>query len=102
MSEYDQILAEVTTIASKYSMRNILKGFTVELLNILLQNNLDKLKLAENYDTTIKSINDAIHIQFSAGANLDDFITDQGDRERLYSLFSQWRGKLLAELNVQN
>ncbi len=102
MSEYNDLLTEVKTIAAKYSMANMLKGFTPSLLNILLQNNIEKLKEAENYNTTLLLINDAIKSKFSAGAVLDDFITSEGDRERLYELFAQWRGKLLAELAIQN
>lgn len=100
MSEYNQILAEVKVITAKYSMANLLKGFTPELLNLLLQNNIDKLKDAADYIKTVQLINDAIHAQFGNGVNLDDFVTDKSDCEKLYSLFAQWRGKLLAELGL--
>ncbi len=100
-STYETLLLETKLIVSKYSLDTMLKGFTPSLLNILLQNHIEKLKDASDYEKTVLLINNALKSQFGASVSLDDFITLDSDRYKLYSLLSQWRFKLLADLQIQ-
>lgn len=99
---YLTLLEEVRTILARYGLDNFLKNFTDDLINQLMQQHIDKIKLAKDYDTSESLINAAIASQLGASANLADIITDVADHRKLYSLFSQWRGLLLAELGIQN
>ena len=80
----------------------MLKGFTSDLLNILAHNNIEKVKTADSYQKSILLINNALAAQLGASVNMDDFISDATDRYKLYSIFAQWRAKLLTELGIQN
>ena len=100
-SSYDTLLLESKLVMSKYSLDKLLKGFSPELLNILAQNHIDKVKQADSYEKSILLINNAISHQFGTAVSFNDFITDATDQHKLYSIFAQWRAKLLEELGIQ-
>jgi hypothetical protein len=98
---YQSLLDEISTIASAYSLDVMLKGFTPELINILMNNHLDKIKLATDYESSQKLINDAVSAQLGVAVDASVFITKLDDRKRLYELFAFWRTRLLEEASIQ-
>jgi len=100
MSSYQALLAEITTIASSYSLATMLNGFTPELINLLLHNHIEKIKQADTYDTTLILLNDALSSQMGFRMQISDFITHDDDRKRLYELFALWRLRLLVDAGV--
>jgi hypothetical protein len=80
----------------------MLKGFTPLLLNLFAQNHIEKMQQADSYEKSVLLINNALTSQFGTSVSIGDFITDQADRCKLYSIFAQWRAKLLTELGIQN
>jgi hypothetical protein len=67
----------------------------------LAQNHIEKIKKANSYQSSETFINDSLKSQFGSSVSVGDFITDQADRCKLYSIFAQWREKLLTELGIQ-
>jgi len=99
-SNYQSLLDEITKVASNYSLGTFLNGFNPSLVNLLLNNHLDKLKAASSYEATIKLINDTISSQFGMAMVISDFITSEADRKKLYELCAAWRLQFLAEIPV--
>ncbi len=97
---YQSMLDEIIQIASKYSLGAMLSGFNPDLVNLLLHNHLDKIKVASSYEETQKLINAAISSHLGVSMDISHFITAQTDREKLYELFAAWRLRLLAEVTI--
>jgi hypothetical protein len=76
----------------------MLTGLTPELINILLQNHIEKIKAANDYDSTISLLNTDISSHLGMTISVSDFITEADDRTKLYNIFSSWRSKLLASM----
>lgn len=93
---FETLLAQITVIANKYPMGQMLKGFTPDLINLLMQNHLEKIKLASTYESAAQLINDSLASKLGAGMDVSQFITADADRVQLYSLFAEWRTKLLS------
>lgn len=97
---YQSMLDEIIQITSKYSLGAIFTGFNPDLVNLLLRNHLDKIKIASSYEETQKLINAAISSQLGVSMDVSHLITAQADREKLYELFATWRVRLLAEITI--
>jgi hypothetical protein len=97
---YQALLDEISTVASNYSFGVMLKGFTPDLINLMMQNNLEKVKAASSYAEAVKVLNAALSIQLGVSMGIDQFITSEEDRQKLYALFATWRVRLLAESTV--
>jgi len=100
MSSYESLLTEIRQIVSTYSLATLLNGFTPDLINILMRGHMEKVKLADTYESTESLINAAITHQVGCGMVLSSFITTEADRHRLYTIFSNWRTQLLAEVDA--
>lgn len=97
---YQILLSEMTLIANKYSLGQMLVGFTPDLINLLMHNNIDKIKMADSYDTAVALINASLSDQLGAGMDVSKFITADSDRVLLYSMFAKWRTLLLSTTGV--
>jgi hypothetical protein len=88
---YHTLYSDVLTIASKYPFGHLLKGFTPELINILMTNHKEKLKGADSYEKCEQMLNEAL-----APKKVNDFVPDEADRLKLYDLFAEWILTLLV------
>ncbi len=95
---YQSIVDEFTKIASHYSLGSMLDGFSPDLINLLLHNNIDKPKGAYSHEETQKLINASLSFQLGMAVDISSFITTEVDRKKLYELFAAWRLRLLAEI----
>ena len=97
---YKPLLDEISKISSAYTFGTMLKGFTPDLINLLMRKHSEKLKNASSYQATETFIDDAISSQFGISMGINDFITSDTDRQKLYELFASWRVLLLAEMEA--
>jgi hypothetical protein len=63
----------------------MLKGFTPELINILMTNHKERLKGADSYESCERMLNEAL-----APKTVNDIVPEKADRLRLYELFAEW------------
>ena len=97
---FDALLEQGHAIAKLYSLDTMLTGLTPELINILLTNHIEKIKAANDYDATTNLLNAGISSHLGLSISVSDFITVAEDRSKLYNIFSSWRNKLLASMDV--
>jgi len=97
---YQQLFDSIYELAKKYNLAEYMNGYDAELINILLDrdDNIKQLKAADSYEKTIQMANTALSNYATGGwfpgwlgVNVESYVTDVNDRQRLYALCSQWR-----------
>ena len=97
---YQQLFDSIYELAKKYNLAEYMTGYDAELINILLDrdDNIKQLKAADSYEKTIQMANTALSNYATGGwfpgwlgVNVESYVTDVNDRQRLYALCSQWR-----------
>jgi FlaA1/EpsC-like NDP-sugar epimerase len=83
-------------ILTKHGYQDLVKGFDEELVHILLNNHIEKVKHADSYDKALQLINQVFHSQYGMHINLADFINDTNDKQQLYNNFRDWRSLLIG------
>jgi hypothetical protein len=86
---------EIQALAEKYSMLELMDGFNADLVNILLQNHIESIKRAVDYDTTLDLLSTAIASHIGISVDIEHFISCQKDRSKLYEIFTAWKSQLL-------
>lgn len=84
------------TILAKHGLDSYLEGYTAELVDLLMQNHLTEVQAADSYDACMKMMNEALASKMGMPITVDEFMPDDVDRQACYSLFQQWRSKLLV------
>lgn len=99
-ASYVKIFDEILVIAKSYYVAGFLVGFTPELLNLLFKNHIVSIRAAATYEQAITLANDALnkHLALGASIKVESFVTDDRDKVKLYSLYSQWRELLLEDV----
>jgi hypothetical protein len=98
-SSYQSLFEEITKIASNYSLGTMISGFSPDLLNQLLRNNMDKVEASSSYEEAIKVLNEVAVSQIGFRVDVSNFIHSEDDRRKLYELFAQWRTQLLNDVS---
>ena len=104
---YELLFGEVKKIVTKYALAAMMDGYDVELVNLLLTNNIDRLIEAKTYEATVEMINEAgtaymATTYFPIAFHVDSFVTEEVDRQLLYQIFKCWRSKLIREEDVMS
>lgn len=97
MTTPQQLFDEARTILAKSDLDQYLKGFDGELVHLLLQNHIEKVKAADTYERTMTMIEEAIasHLKLGVSIRVQDFIWDVKDCRQLYEIYTRWRSILL-------
>lgn len=95
---YQQLLDAVHTMADKYGMDDLLTGYEPDLINLLLQNHIEKVRAANSYEKCIAMLNQALSAHLQRSVDVNYFITKEQDRHELYDLFKAWKDRLEAEM----
>ena len=97
MSTYKSLYADAQALAEKYNMLELMDGFNADLVNILLMNHIETVKLAVDYDSTLDLLREAVSAHIGFSVDLDHFISSENDKHALYKIFTTWKNKLLLE-----
>jgi hypothetical protein len=95
-----QLYVEAMGILVKYGLDQYTTGFDGELVHLLFQNHIDKVRAADSYDQTMKMIEEAMagHLKIGVSLKVQDFIWNDNDCKKLYDIYTRWRSLLLAPM----
>ena len=70
-------------------------GMSPELINLLMQNHLDKVRAADSQQKAEKMMDDAMTAHIGLPIRVESHLREEADRKALYHVFAQWRTMLL-------
>jgi len=94
--------ADAIALLKKHHLDKFVSPYSVDLVNLLMRKNIDKVKAAVDYSTTINLINEAVATMVK-GMKLDivAMMPVQADKDALYKLFEEWRSTLLWQIAME-
>jgi len=99
--QYAPLLSAARVVAKKYGYDELMEGYDVSLVNILMCNHIQKVRDATSYEKALQLIEQTVAMLLGAKISVSEFISDENDRIELYRIFAQWRSILLGEVQPQ-
>lgn len=93
---YSQWKADALKVLANYGMDQVADCYSVEAINLLLKNNIEKAKDASTFEATMKLADQAIQKVAGIAISVSSFLS-KDHQDTLYMLFSAWRAAFLKE-----
>ena len=94
--------ADAMALLKKHHLDKFVASYNVDLINLMMRKNIDKVRAAVDYSSTIRLINEAVATMVR-GMKMDitSMMPVQADKEALYKLFEEWRSTLLWQISLE-
>ena len=92
----EALFQSMLVILKRHGLDSYLEGYDGELISLLMQNHIEKVREAETYKACQKMMNEVIAAQMGVGITVDQFMPSKDDQCEFYALFVLWRSQLLG------